>query len=368
MILLLRTFAILIGIFLVGYVFIAALRTFVLPRSDPVKLTRVIFRLIGRVFQFLLNFLPTYEQKDALLALFAPLGLVLLVPAWLFLTTIGYALIFWGLGTTPFTAAFLLSGSSILTLGFATADTMLQTLIAFSEATVGLILVAMLISYLPTMYSAWSKREAAVTLLEVRAGIPPSAPELLWRMHGMRHTMDDQSFWVSWEAWFNDVGESHSSLSALVFFRSANANQSWVNAAGVILDAAALHITILDGPPAPLPALVIRAGNVALRNIAIFFNVPFNPDPHFPQNPIAISRADFDAACDRLAAQGVPIVANHDDAWQHFAGWRVNYDSVLVGLQTLTMAPKIPWLSEYTFVPADRSAGQTAGELRKVGE
>jgi hypothetical protein len=75
------------------------------------------------------------------------------------------------------------------------------------------------------------------------------------------------------------------------------------------------------------------------------------PNPHFPQDPISISRSEFDAVYDRLAAKGVPLKPDRDQAWLDFAGWRVNYDPVLLALADLTMAPPAPWSS-------DRSQGR----------
>ena len=365
---LLRIFVFIVGLYLAAYTFISATRTFVLPRSASVKLTRVVFLFVRRLFNLLMKTLPTYEQRDSLMAIYAPISLLLMVPTWLFFTTIGFACMFWALGTTPWQQAFLLSGSSILTLGFATADTTLQTMLAFVEATAGLILVAMLISYLPTMYSAFSHREEAVSLLEVRAGSPPTAPELVWRLHILSDLQSARNFWDYWEHWFTQVDETHTSLAALVFFRSPRAHQSWVVAAGAVLDAAALFLSSVKQPEGMTIyyGLVIRAGNFALRHIADMFLVPYNADPHFPKDPISVTQAEFNEAYDRLAAQGVPMQPDREAAWLHFAGWRVNYDSVLVALARLTMAPEAAWLSDFTFVPADTASGQTSGRLQKV--
>ena len=362
----LRIFSVLIGILLAGYTFISATRSFVLPRSAAEPITGFVFRSMRKLFNFLMRWLPEYEQRDNLMSIYAPLSLLMMVPTWLFLTTIGYALIFWGMGVTPFVRAFVFSGSSILTLGFSTADTLPQTLVAFVEATVGLILVAMLISYLPTMYAAFSRRETAVSLLEVRAGMPPTAAELIWRLHGTQMSTDDAAFWESWEFWFTEIDETHTSLAALVFFRSPRSNQSWVTAAGAVLDAAALVASTVEGVTPVHPVLVIRAGRMALRHIADFFRVPYNPDPHFPEDPISVTQEEFNQAYDRLREQGIPLNPDREDAWINFAGWRVNYDSVLVALSDLVMAPQTPWLAEFTFVPADPTSGQTGGTLKKA--
>lgn len=365
---LLRIFIFIIGLLLAAYTFISATRTFVLPRSASVKLTHLVFLSVRKLFKLLMKALPTYEQQDSLMAIYAPISLLLMVPAWLFITTIGFACMFWALGTTPWSEAFLLSGSSILTLGFSTADTMAQTILAFIEATIGLILVAMLISYLPTMYSAFSQREEAVSLLEVRAGSPPTAPELVWRLHGLGDAQLAHSFWDYWEHWFTQIDETHTSLAALVFFRSPRAHQNWVVSAGAVLDAAALYLSAVKptNSTSVYYGLVIRAGNFALRHIADMFLVLYNDDPHFPDDPISVTQAEFNEAYDRLLGQGVPMQPDREAAWRHFAGWRVNYDSVLVALARLTMAPETPWLSDYTFVPANTETGQTSGRLQKV--
>jgi hypothetical protein len=118
-----------------------------------------------------------------------------------------------------------------------------------------------------------------------------------------------------------------------------------VTAAGTVLDGAALTLTALDRPFQAEAAIVIRAGYISLRRIADFFGVDYDPDPA-PDDPIAISRAEFEEALDRLAADGVPLVVDRDRAWNDFAGWRVNYDTVLLALAEITMAPYAPWVSD----------------------
>ena len=363
----LRILGLCLGIGIVGSTFLSAVRTFVVPRSVPDKLNALVFKVMRSVFKTIAKAMPTYEQKDGVMAVFAPFSLLMLVPTWLCLTAVGYSFIYWALGIGDFRTAFVFSGSSILTLGFETTESLLLTMLAFTEATVGLILVAMLISYLPTMYSAFAKRETAVSQLAVRAGEPPTAPELIWRLHNLLQSESDlKAFWESWEYWFTEIDENHTSLSALVFFRSPRPEQSWVLAAGVILDGAALMVSTTERPSAFYATPVIRAGNLALRHIADFFNVAYNPDPHFPDDPIGVTQEEFNAAYDRLLSQGVPLKPDRELAWQNFAGWRVNYDSVLRALEKLTMSPQVEWLSDVTFVRADPKSGQTGASLEKV--
>lgn len=369
MMIIVQILVLVLGAALAAYTFYAAALTFVVPRSSANILSGLVFRPMRRIFRFIAGRLSTYEQRDRLMALYAPLSLLLLVPFWLLITALGFSMIYWAMGITPWFEAFIASGSSLLTLGYVSFDSLPFHIFSFAEATIGLMLVAMLIAYLPTMYSAFQQREAAVSLLEVRAGSPPTAAELIWRLYVFEPAAADRRrFWESWEQIMTEIDESHTTLPALVFFRSPRPGQSWVVAAGAVLDAAALQQSAVDEPYQPHSSLAIRAGIAALRHIADFFDLPYSPNPHFPADPIQVSREQFDQACTRLAAQGVPIKADRDLAWQNFAGWRVNYDSVLHALARMTMAPEVPWLADQTYIPADLDRGQTAGRLGALNE
>jgi hypothetical protein len=331
-----------IGVVIVGWTLTSAIRSFVLPRSDNVFLTRLVSQAIFRGFQFRLRWASTYEQRDRIMAFFSPVTLLALPVVWLACIALGYTAMFWAVGVHPLYNAFWLSGSSLLTLGFAPVNNLAQMLLAFSEATIGLGMVALLIAYLPTMFTAFTEREAFVSMLEVRAGNPPSAVEMIKRMHRIRGLDELSEVWPTWENWFVNLEQTHTSLIHLVFFRSPHVGQSWVVAAGTILDAAALTASTLDVPRDPHADLCIRAGYLALRNIVDFFGLPHNPNPS-PNDPISVTRAEYDAVCAELETVGVPLRVDREQAWQNFAGWRVNYDTVLRLLAGLTMAPEAPW-------------------------
>jgi hypothetical protein len=340
-----RVLLVSLGLAFVGVAFFSAVRTFVLPRSAPDPVVRVVFRGLRRFFDLLTRRARDYAERDAIMAFFAPTALLALLPVWLALIAAGYACLFWVVDEKTWYDALVLSGSSLLTLGFSRADGWVNVLLSFSEAVLGLMLVAILIAYLPTIYSAFSRREAAVSLLEVRAGSPPSAVEMILRfnrLHGLDHLSD---LWPQWELWFTEIEESHTSLAALVFFRSPKPERSWVTAAGAVLDAAALTNAAVDIPHDLQADLTIRAGFLALRSIADFFGLKYDPNPR-PTDPISVTRQEFDTACDRMAVAGVPLKADREQAWRNFAGWRVNYDTVLVALALITMAPYAPWSSD----------------------
>lgn len=333
----------------------SAVRTFVVPRSINDRVTRTVFQVSRWLFGLRLRFARTYAARDGVMAFYAPVTLLCLPLVWVAVVAVGYTLMYWALGVASWQSGFTVSGSSLLTLGFATLNGFPTTLLTFSEATIGLLLVALLIAYLPTMYAAFSKREMAVTLLEVRAGSPPSAVELLTRYHRIGNVAQLRELWVGWESWFAELDETHTSLAALSFFRSPDPSHSWVTAAGAVLDAASLYLSCLEVPLAPEPALCLRAGFIALRRIADFFTIRYDRQPS-PTDPISVRRDEFDVAWERLSAEGLPLKEDREEAWLAFSGWRVNYDTVLLGLATLTMAPEAPWSSDRARVAWGRKA------------
>lgn len=343
--LLLRVLSFLLGASLVGITLSAAIRTFVLPRGADVWLTRWVFQLIHRLFRLRAGRVHTYAERDQVMAMFAPTALLTLPLAWVTLVLIGFTYVFWGIGEQPLYAAFRASGSSLLTLGFASIDGWAASVVAFTEATLGLGLIALLIAYLPAIYGSFARRETAVAMLEIRAGSPPSAITLLERAHRLDRLQQLGELWASWEYWFTEIEESHTSLMALVFFRSPQADRSWITAAGAVLDAASLAASTLDIPRDVRADLCIRSGYLALRRVADVFHIEYNRDPD-PSDPISIHRSEYDQALDRLAAAGVPLKADRGQSWIDYQGWRVNYDTALIALAALTMAPYAPWVSD----------------------
>ncbi|MBI5958170.1 MAG: hypothetical protein HY866_05525 [Chloroflexi bacterium] len=352
-----HTIAFGIGVFLVYRTILTALRVFLLPRGARDRLAAIFFVAWRKVFYWRVNRSNTYEDRDRIMAMFAPIALLSLPGFMLALIALGYTLIYWAVGVGDFYESFALSGSSLLTLGFAREEGFGLLLLQFSEAAMGPTLAALLISYLPTMYAAFSVRETAVTLLEVRAGWPPSAVEMIGRSHRIRGLDYLTEIWEQWEHWFAALEESHTSLAALVFFRSPKPNRSWVTAAGTVLDCAALYSSTLNRPRDPQAELCIRAGFLALRSIADFYRIKYDPDPA-PTDPISISRAEFDDAYRRMQEYGVPLKPDMDQCWRDFSGWRVNYDAVLLQLSTLTMAPYAPWISDRSLLPSAKSVAK----------
>lgn len=341
-----RILAILAGGGLVLTTLGSAVKTVVVPRATTSYITRKLFGVMRRVFGVLAHPRRPYETRDGILALFSPVCLILLPAVWVALTVLGFTAIFWGFGGLSLRESFLTSGSSILTLGVLFHKDLPHASVTFVEATIGLGLVSLMISYLPTMYSSFSRREQLVGMLEVRAGLPPSPAEMLLRYEGIGWLGNiSTELLPAWEGWFADIEESHSSHPALVYFRSTHPERNWVTAAGVVLDTASLLLSVVDVPWSPQAALLVRSGSFSLRRVSATFRIAFDPNPK-PTDPISISRREFDVLCVELQAGGVPLKADRDQAWSDFSGWRVNYDPVLVGLAKLVVAPPARWSSD----------------------
>jgi ABC-type multidrug transport system fused ATPase/permease subunit len=333
------------GLAVVVNVIDAAVRSLVLPRGSVVTLTRIIWVSTRRVFNLIASLSKTYEGRDRIMALYAPLTLLLQPAVWLAMVLAGFMMMFHSLGVSSWRSAFSESGSSMFTLGFVHPRDLPTTALAFAEAAIGLGVLALFIAYLPNIYNAFSRREVLVAKLSARAGTPPSSIEFLIRVSRIDELGRLDDVWEQWQDWFAELEETHTSQASLSFFRSPRNDRSWVTAAGVVLDAASFANSTIDIPRSPYAALCVRAGFSALRAISDFFSIPYDPDPQ-QTDATSIAREEFDDACRQLAEAGVPLKADLDQAWIDFNGWRVNYDSVLVGLAGLTVAPYAMWSSD----------------------
>jgi hypothetical protein len=316
-------------------------------------------------YVFELPFLQTsILRRERALAYYAPVTLLTLPVIWLACVLLGYAALYWALGASSWNSAFTSSRFSLLNLGSDVSSLPGGTIVAFSETVISLLLAAILVSYLPAIYAAFSQREQAVTGLETRAGSPPTPAKMLKRYYLIQGMDQITEVWMTWRAWFEVTEESHTALIPLVMYRSPQPERSWVTAAGAVLDSASLVASTLDRPRDPQAELCIRAGYLCLRRIATPFGIPFKEDPG-PTDPISVSRQEYDSVCGELEALGIPLKADREQAWHDFVGWRVNYDAVLVGLAVLTAAPPGLWSTDRAarrslFFTSRRSARRAA--------
>ena len=341
-VLILRLVAVVIGLVVTVATVRSAIRTFILPRGARDGIVTFVFLQFRRLLRVMAPDSASFERRDRVLAYYAPVGLVVTTGFWIVSVWASYGLMFWATGSPDLLGGLRESGSSLLTLGFVAPSSGLQSILVFTEATIGLGLVALLIGYLPTLYGAFSRRELAVNLLEVRADSPPSAVAMLSRFHRIGVWDQLHEEWRTWERWFADLEETHTSIAALAFYRSPQPDHSWIVAAGTVLDAASLLRSLVDVPRDPQADLAIRAGYVALRRISDYFRIPYDAHPE-ATDPTAVTREMFDAAADELATAGLQLREDRDAAYGDFNGWRVNYDRPLLALSRLVDAPLARW-------------------------
>jgi hypothetical protein len=329
------------GVFLQLVVLDAAIRTFLLPRVATVRLSRYTSRGIAKAFRMIVM-RKSYVTKDEILAIYPSIVLLSYQVVWLALSLVAFGFIYVASGVSTFSHAFALSGSSIIGAGIVTANQGSILVPQYIEAGIGLVLLALLIAFIPTLYQSFQRREYAVSRLTVRAGIPATP----WGVLEIAASVDSyqrlDELWREWEAWFIDVGETHTTLVILNYYRSPNPDQTWIGSAASVLDAAALFQAAVDAEPSPTAGLCIRAGWLSLRRIADYFRVPYPTDLH-KKIPISITRAEFEIVLDRLTRVGVPILADRDAAWRDYVGWRVNYDAIIEAFYSLFTCPRTDW-------------------------
>lgn len=350
-----QVLAFIVGASVVLATLASAIKTVVMPRSEPAVLARSVFVALRKVFDIRIRWTKSWRRADRIMARFAPFGLIILPGVWVTLVLVGFVPIYWAVGIDSIGDSAILSGSSLLTLGSVFDAHGPSVAVTFAEATIGLGLVALLISFLPTMYQQFARREVLVSELETRAGTPPTPIALYRRAHRIGWIDQMDPFWEQWERWFAEIEESHTSYQTLPLFRSPQPDRSWITAAG----SAALRVSTIDMPSSWQPQLCVRAGYVALRAIAGAYGIPYDPDPA-PTDPISVTRQEYDDVVDQLVETGVPVKADRDQAWRDFAGWRVNYDVPLLSLCGFIMAPPSPWSS-------DRSVNYRIRMVQHVG-
>lgn len=332
----------------------SVVRTLMVPRALLSRLSVVVGRsIVRRWFVMMANRFDSYEVKDRILAYTAPMSLLVVLLTWLLFFLLGFGLMLWPLVEGGLPTALREAGSSLFTLGFQTTVRADVTVVDLAAALTGLVVVALQIGYLPTLYSAFNRRETTVTMLQSRAGAPAWGPEILWRAKQVDLMGSLPDLYLEWERWAADVMESHTTYPVLIWFRSPHPLRSWVLGLLSILDSAALYNALAPNA-APIEArLALRMGFTCLRNIADVMKIPYDPDP-LPTDPIDLTYEEFLGGVHHLEEVGFPLERTPEEAWAHFRGWRVNYESIAYALADGVTAPPGPWSGPRKHLPGQQ--------------
>jgi hypothetical protein len=336
------------GAVLVLAAWASVIGTLIVPRQIGGFLTRLVDRVVLTVYRFATRKITDYRRLDRVLATQAAAILLTQLAAWMGIVFIGFTLLLWPFARAGIASAFGDAGSSLFTLGYTEPPGSWPAALVFFAAATGLVIVALQIGYLPTLYSAFNRRETEVALLNARSGVPSWGPELLSRTHyalgSGTSTVDTlPDLYDRWERWAADVAESHTTYLPLVRFRSPRPLSSWVTALLAVLDSAALYLALSPKAAPTVPArLCLRGGFECLTRIAqaMGCDVPSVPDP---AAGITLTYEEFLSGVERMREVSSDIERDPADAWPDFVGWRVNYERAAYAIAGAVDAVPAMW-------------------------
>lgn len=361
-----------VGAVLLFLTWMSVIGTLIVPRSTRSAVSRLTGVATMKVFHAITKPLSSYVVRDRILAWQSPMSLFVRLLAWVAMFNFSFILLLLPFVDGNFWKAASEAGSAMFTLGYAAPTNAGNTVLVYAAAITGLIVIALQVGYLPTLYSAFNKRESEVTLLVSRAGSPSWGPELLVRtrfgMEAQNSTQELGELYQRWERWAAEVAESHSTYLTLVWFRSPAPQSNWLISLLSVMDAAALQLSLSPRSAPHIRArLVLRMGFTCLNQVARAVHIPVEEDPD-PDSPIDVTFEEFKAAVDLLRTVDFPIEVTAEQAWPHFRGWRVNYEKVAYALAYTIDAPPAMWSGprRFKFEPIKpyRPQNRTAKEVK----
>jgi hypothetical protein len=349
--------AIILGIGLIGVILIDAFETMILPRrvTRRFRLTRLIVLNGWRIWARAARLLPSSGNREGgglregFLGGFGPLALLLLLGTWAAGLVTGFGLLIWGTGTPlggpdphpGLDAVLYLSGETFFTIGYGdlAPKAGLGRFLAVTEGATGFSFLAVVIAYLPVIFTAYSQRETRITLLDARAGSPPTAAAFLARQASGSEPFDLDEYFREWELWSAELLEIQLSFPILVSFRSQHDRQSWLGALTVILDTTALVIAGLETSEGPVPGRQARLTFAVARHaVGDFCQILVAP----PSPPASdrLPAADLERLREQLAASGLVLRLDAD----RLTALRQLYEPYVAALAARIQVAVPPWL------------------------
>jgi hypothetical protein len=344
-----RILAAIFGIVLILLVFQDAFETIVLPRrvTRRIRLARLYFSVIQIWWRSLSHLIRAGARRESFLGYLGPLSLLGLFGFWAVLFVFGFGLLLWGLAlplnapdhTISFTTYLYLSGTTFFTLGLGDVTPVpgVARLLVVSEVALGFGFLALVISYVPIIYQAFSRRELRISLLDARAGSPATAAEILRRNHAGKNVEELRLLLHDWEVWCGDILESHLSYPILAYYRSQHDQQSWVGALTVILDTCALILSGIEGTPVDPARFAFAMARHAVVDLAqVLGTSPTTGVNRLPP-------AEFAQLQDVLAASGIRLKEGTATE-QKLAALRETYEPFVSALANRILVSLPPWI------------------------
>jgi hypothetical protein len=338
------------GIVLIFIILMDAFETVVLPRR-----IRRTFRIASWFYKNTWGFwtrvglhIKSVNRREGFLAYFGPLSLIVLLFFWAAGLIFGFACMQYGFGEhvllgsekITFWKVLYMSGETFFTLGYGdiTPTNYAARTLAVMEAGMGFAFLGVVVGYLPVIYNSFNTREIEISLLDARAGSPPSAAEFLGRLGCCpEQTVLDEIF-RDWERWCADLLSSHISYPVLIFFRSQHPNQSWLSALTAMLDVTSLIITGVDGIHPEQAKLTFAMARHAVVDLAQVVNAQYSP-----HDASRLSAEDLSRLRAHLVQQGVNFY-DGADAGDRIAALRILYEPYLYSLSRRLLMTLPPWI------------------------
>ena len=375
-----KILALIAGAALIIATLLDGFETIVLPRrvTRSFRFTALFYRTTLRPWAAMARFISSPRRRESYLSYFGPLSVIVLLALWAFGLITGFALLQYGAGTqvhtssgsTGFGAVMYFSGSTFFTLGLGDVVPLsgAARALAVLESGVGFGFLAMVIGYLPVIYSSFSRREVEISLLDARAGSPPTAQEFLSRMAGAHNQPLLDCFLHDWEHWAAEVLESHISYPVLALFRSQHINQSWLGALTTILDVSTLLIVGIDGIPSNQARLTFAMARHAVVDLAQVVGSRYRPDApdRLPPHDLANLRP-------ALAAAGLQV-REGEEAERKLLALRRMYEPYVQAMSATLRLPLPAWNTpvkvkdNWRSSPWDRLIEQKGGRAVAVEE
>jgi hypothetical protein len=320
-------------------------QTVVVPRPTPsrLRIARHVVPPAWRAWRAIGIRTRSGLSRDAFLGLFAPGAAILLLVVWLVVLVVGYALVLFALRgelhptPTDLGAAIYFAGTSVLTLGFGdfVADGLLSRLVVLTAAASGLGVVALVITFLFSLFGSYQRREVLVVTLSARAKSPPSAVTLLETHARLGLVEELPALFAQWERWTAEVLDTHVAYPLLGFFRSSHDDISWISALGAVLDAAALVLTTIRGVPRGQAEITKRVGAHLVEDISNGLGLA--------GDGVAVDREQFTEVYRRLDEAGYELEPE-TEAWQAFERARGSYAGRLEAMAEYWATPATLWV------------------------
>jgi hypothetical protein len=355
------------GIAVVVFILLDAFETVVLPRRVQAhfRLSNWFYRRTWMPWRKLASHIQSGSRRENFLGYFGPLSLIFLLVLWAFSLIFGFALLQYGVGehvqlsNEPITFGRLLyhSGETFFTLGYGdiVPTSGLARALAVMEAGMGFAFLGVVIGYLPTIYSSFSRREIEISLLDARAGSPPTAVELLIRIGNCPQEAGLDKIFRAWEHWAAEVLESHLSYPVLSVFRSQHNNQSWLGALVTILDSTALVIAGVDGIRSEQAKVTFAVARHAVVDLAQVVNARYDP-----QMPDRLPAAELARLRQSLAERGVKL-RDDAEAEEKLGRLRTQYEPYAQAIARNLLITLPPWVH-----PEKRKDNWQAGPWDRV--